>query len=95
MSRYRLLVGGVVVLVVAVFALASAAAARTAQDRHEPAHVEYTVASASAAESAAVAASPLPVETRHRSFPAIPDSIALVAVGSLLMGLAAAVRRTT
>lgn len=84
--------------VVAV-SVVSFGAGATHQDRKAPqsSRVEYTVASNSAA-GAAEAGSPgggrVAVPTR-RDPGTLPETLTLVVVGSMLIGLAAAVRRTT
>lgn len=97
MSRRRLFVGGIAFCAVAL-AITAAVFAAGVQERRDPqpTRVEYTVASASSvAETTAVAAPRVAVPMRRGDFGPVPETLTLVMVGGLLIGLAAAVRRTT
>lgn len=101
LSRPRLLVAGLLVCIVASTAGVVSLAART-QDRKDPQspRVEYTVASASSAAAGAEAAgavvgSRVAFVARRAGLGPMPETLTLVIVGSMLIGLAAAVRRTT
>jgi hypothetical protein len=62
----------------------------------QPVRPEYTVASTAAESAAAVAAPRIAVPLLRRGgLGPLPDTLTLVVVGGLLLGLAAAVRRTT
>jgi hypothetical protein len=92
-SKLRLAVG--ILAAVAFLAAGMAVVVARQQDRRDrrpAAGVEYTVAAATAAE-AAPGRVMLPV--RRGTMGPFPETLTLVAVGGLLLGLAAAVRRTT
>ena len=86
-----------ILAVVAMVAAGMAVANAKQQDRKDiqPPRAEYTVAAASAgAESAAVAGPRIAVPMLRRGgLGPLPDTLTLVVVGGLLLGLAAAVRR--
>lgn len=98
MSRLRLFFAGV--LACAVVASAAVSLAAAPQDRREPVptRVEYTVAAASSSRveaDAPVVASRVGIPARRPGLGSVPETLTLVVVGSMLIGLAAAVRRTT
>ncbi len=95
MSKLRLAVG--ILAVVAIAAAGTAVAMGKQQERKDTqtARAEYTVAAATAAESAAGTGPRIAVPMRRGTFGPLPDTLTLVVVGGLLLGLAAAVRRTT
>jgi hypothetical protein len=96
LSKLRLAAG--ILAVVATVAAGMAVTIAKQQERRDvqSARAEYTVASAStAAESAAVPGLRIPVPTRRGGLSPLPDALTLVVVGGLLLGLAAAVRRST
>ena len=95
MSRFWVLIGGVILALLAVAATSLAFGITTQESRAaRAAHVEYAAAHASA-EQVAVISDPSLVVGRRAGPARIPEALALVFVGSLLIGLAAAVRRTT
>jgi hypothetical protein len=91
------LAGGLLALVV-LFGAASPADA-VQPDRREPSKVrpEYTVAAASSASADAggMVTPRVVVAARRGGYGVLSETLTLVMVGSLLLGLAAAVRRTT
>lgn len=98
MSRLRLFLAGLLACIVVAPAAVSLGAGP--QDRREPvpARVEYTVASASSSSVEAdspVVTSRVGLPARRPGSGSVPETLTLVVVGSMLIGLAAAVRRTT
>lgn len=88
--------------VVAIAVAAVSLAGTAGQGREvKPAPAEYTVASAAGTTAAVAAGAPrasaprLPGTTRGQGRGPLPETLMLVVVGGLLIGLAAAVRRTT
>lgn len=97
MFKLRLVVGGVLFCALAM-AVAAASAGPTGEDRKNApsARAEYTVASASgAAQVVPVDPSRVRGSVRRPGLGGLSDTLTLVVVGSMLIGLAAAVRRTT
>lgn len=100
MSRYKLFVGGAIVAVLALAATTVAFGLTAQEDRgRSKPHVEYALAGASTQATLAVASaqqvaviSPSLVVRRPAAPGRFPETLALVAVGTLLIGLAAAVR---
>lgn len=81
----------VVVVILAVMTFGLSAARRPPEQGQPPS--SYVVASAEESRSAVQAA--LPTQAHQNAPSALPGTLALLFVGSLLLGLAAAVRRTT
>lgn len=84
----------------AALAAAAMSLAAAGQDppRSTAGREQYRVVSASSSKTAGaehVETTAFPVNVRRIGSTALPDSLTLVMVGSMLLGLAAAVRRTT
>jgi hypothetical protein len=95
LSKLRLAAGILVVVAVMTAGMGVAIAKQQQRKETQPTRAEYTVAAASTGES--TGASPrmaIPMLRRGALGP-LPDTLTLVVVGGLLLGLAAAVRRTT
>jgi hypothetical protein len=95
LSKLRLAAGILAVVATLVAGVAVAYASQQERKEGQPPRAEYTVAS-TAAESGAVATPRIAVPMlRRRGLGPLPDTLTLVVVGGLLLGLAAAVRKTT
>ncbi len=95
MSKLRLAAGTLVVVAMVAAAVAVAIAKQQERKDVQPARPEYTVAAASTSESASVVGPRVAVPIRSGALGPLPETLTLVVVGGLLIGLAAAVRRTT
>ncbi len=96
MSKLRLV--AVILAVVAIVAGGMSVAAAKQQERKDgqAARAEYTVAAASTSAEAGVAVGTrVVVPIRRGALGPLSETLTLVMVGGLLLGLAAAVRRTT
>lgn len=95
MSKLRLAAGTLVVVAMVATGMVVAFAKQQERKDTQPARAEYTVAAASTgAEGAAAPRIAVPMLRRGGLGP-LPETLTLVVVGGLLLGLAAAVRRTT
>lgn len=90
---------GIVSSCILLLAVSAISLRATTQERRDPqpTRVEYTVASAASAtaEAGAVVGGVVGVPARPRRVGQLPETLTLVVVGTMLIGLAAAVRRTT
>lgn len=96
MSKLRLVAAILAVVAIAAGGMAVATAKQQERKESQAVRPEYTVAAASTTAEAGVAVGArVVVPMRRGALGPLSETLTLVMVGGLLLGLAAAVRRTT